>query len=60
MTRSSLQASPILRACRPEFRRSWSDAARRAAALVTGAVKKIRTVVVVRSMARVENGEIAA
>ncbi len=38
--------------------RSWSDAARQAVATASRTVRKIREVEVVKSTARVENGEI--
>ena len=37
---------------------SWSDAARQAVALASKTVRNIRTVEVIESTARVENGEI--
>jgi hypothetical protein len=37
---------------------SWSDAARRAVATASKTVRNIRSIEVVRSTARVENGEI--
>ncbi len=38
--------------------RSWSDAARQAVATASKTVRNIKTVEVVKSSARVENGEI--
>ena len=38
--------------------RGWSDAARQAVALASKTVRNIRTVEVIQSTARVENGEI--
>jgi flavin-binding protein dodecin len=38
--------------------KSWSDAARQAVALASRTVRNIRTVEVIQSTARVENGEI--
>jgi flavin-binding protein dodecin len=38
--------------------RSWSDAARQAVAIASKTVRNIRTVDVIQSTARVENGEI--
>ena len=38
--------------------RSWSDAARQAVATASRTVRNIRTIEVVKSMARIEDGEI--